>query len=354
MQGMEPFNEDNGPFVVFSGTANPELAADVVRELNTLFTNGQEDHANHHFPFIHLGERSITHFQDNEVHIQLEHSVRGRDVYIIQSTCPPVNEHLMEIFIMLDTLRRANAARVTAIIPYYGYARQERKTKGREPITAKLIANLLSTAGADRVLSVDLHSPAIQGFFDIGMDHLIGAPILAERVKALGLENRVVVSPDTGGVKRAEQFAELLGLPLAILHKQRSGDTAVAIRAVIGDVAGKCPILIDDMITGGSTIRSAVEALVAAGARQDIIVAATHPVMVGDAMKNLNHPAITHVIVTDSIPIAPVKREALGARLQIVSLAPLLASAILRLHRGQSLSELFRTQEEADPFYAAV
>lgn len=338
----------NGPLVLFSGSATPELAAAIAARLNILLRDGDADIPSNQ---VQLGARTIRHFTDDELHIQLEHSVRGRDTYIIQSTCPPVNEHLMELFIMLDTLRRANAARVTAIIPYYGYARQDRKVKGREPITSKLIANLLDTAGAHRVLSVDLHSPAIQGFFDIGMDHLNAAQILADQVRTLNLENCVVVSPDTGGVKRAEIFADLLGLPLAILHKRRGGPEEIEIRAVIGDVAGKCPILVDDMITSGSTIRGAVEALLEAKARPDITVTATHPVLVGEALANLNHPAITHVVVTDSVPISAFKREMLGPKLIVVSLAPLLAEAILRLHLGQSLSELFRKHIESGEDY---
>ncbi len=348
----EAFNEDDSPFVLYSGSANQQLAEQVVNLLNDRWHTQHPDAPD---GMIHLGNRTIRHFQDNELYIRLEHSVRGRDAYIIQSTCPPVNEHLMELFIMLDTLRRANAARVTAIIPYYGYARQERKAKGREPITAKLIANLLDTAGADRVLSVDLHSPAIQGFFDIGMDHLNGTQVLVDAIREFGTENSVVVSPDTGGVKRAELFADLLDLPLAILHKRREGPDKVEIRAVIGDVVGKRPIIVDDMITTGSTIRVAVASLLDAGALPDISISATHPVLVGDALKNLSLPAITQIFVTDSIPIPSFKQEILGSRLHYVSLAPLLADAIMRLHRGQSLSELFRTNgESGDEFLPPI
>src|SRR5271165_5773587 len=275
MSLAEPFTlnepvEENAPYLLFSGSATPQLAGDVADALNALLD--KQDHPD----IFRLGERRIQHFPDNELYIQLEESVRGRDAFIIQSTCPPVNENLMELFIMLDTLRRANAARVTAVIPYYGYARQDRKSKGREPITAKLIANLLSTAGASRVLCVDLHSPAIQGFFDIGMDHLTGMPALAEHIDHIGLRDAIVISPDTGGVKRADAFANLLDLPLAILHKRRDGPDKVNINSVIGNVYGRRPIIVDDMITTGSTVRSAVRALLNAGAEPDITITATH------------------------------------------------------------------------------
>lgn len=282
----------------------------------------------------------LTRFADSEIHIKLEQSVRGRDAYVIQSTSEPANENLMELLILLDTLRRASAGRITAITPYYGYARQDRKSTGREPITAKLVANLITTAGADRILALDLHSPAIQGFFDIGMDHSTAAKLLAADLKPRLPTNSVIVSPDTGGVKRADQFVKALGLPLAILHKRRASEESVEMAAVIGDVAGCVPVIVDDIIATGGTIRKAVETLVAAGALPDARVVATHGVFAGDAARNLTHPAISEVVVTDTIEPRPEVVRALP-NLRVVGIGHLLADCVNRLHTGLSLSELF-------------
>ncbi len=338
---LRRLNDEEAPFMLFHGASNPDLAAAVARELR-----------------MDLSPCTIDRFPDGEIHVQVSESVRGRDAYIIQSTCTTfdeatqrtisVNESLMELFIMLDTLHRANAARVTAILPYYGYARQDRKVAGREPITAKLVANLLAAAGASRVLAIDLHSPAIQGFFDIGMDHLTAMHALARHVRQANLADAVVVSPDTGGVKRADAFANLVNLPLAILHKRRADATSVKIHSVIGDVQGKRPIIVDDMITTGSTLRRAADALMEAGAQPDITIVAAHPVLIGNALEQLDHPAIKHIVVSDSIPVSFEKRRRLPA-LEVVSLAPLLAEAMVRLHRGQSLSALFRNRETDEP-----
>lgn len=320
-----PYDGKDAPFMLFDGGSNTMLAQAVASELG-----------------MPLSGRTLERYPDSEIHIQIRESVRGRDAYIIQSTCEPVSEHLMELFVMLDTLSRASAARVTAIIPYYAYARADRKVTGREPISAKLVANLLATAGASRVLCVDLHSPAVQGFFEIGMDHLTAMNTLADHVRHLELSDAIVVSPDVGGSRRADAFANLINLPLAILHKRRTGSDAVAIGAVIGDVRGKRPILVDDIISTGSTIRRAADALIDAGAQPDITVVATHAVLTGDALTMLSHPAIRRVVVSDSVPIPAYKRDRLPT-LSIVSLAPLLAQAIRRLHTGESLSALFGT-----------
>jgi ribose-phosphate pyrophosphokinase len=333
--------DEEAPFMLFHGSANPELAAAVARELR-----------------MEIAPCAIDRFPDGEIHVQIGESVRGRDAYIIQSTCTTydpvtgqrfsVNENMIELFIMLDTLRRANAARLTAIIPYFGYARQDRKAAGREPITAKLVANLLAASGASRVLAIDLHSPAIQGFFDIGMDHLTAMHALARHVRQTNLADAVVVSPDTGGVKRADTFANLVNLPLAILHKRRADATSVEIRSVIGDVVGKRPIIVDDIIATGSTLRRAADALLNAGAQPDMTIVASHPVLIGNALDQLDHPAIKHVVVADTIPVALEKRRRLAA-LEVVSLAPLLAEAIVRLHRGQSISALYRSERTDEP-----
>jgi len=315
--------------ILLNGTANKELAQAVAEALG-----------------IPLSSREIDRFPDGEVHFRIGESVRGRDAYVIQSTCPPVNEHLMELFIIIDTLRRASAASITAIIPYYGYARQDRKIAGREPITAKLIANLIEAAGASRVLCVDLHSPAIQGFFEIGMDHMTAVHTLAHHIRQLDLMDGVVISPDTGGVKRADAFASVLGLPLAILHKRRQDAKTVEMRAVIGDVRGKRAILVDDIIATGGTISKATDELLNAGALEDITIVATHGVLAGSAIAKLSHPAIKRVIITDSIPVSAEVCAKLPS-LQVVSLATLIAQAITRLHHKESLSELFTHTDES-------
>ena len=325
----EAFNSADPPCLL-SGSSIPELSAEIARLLG-----------------VALLDRRIERFPDGEMYVQLAESVRGRDAFVLQSTCVPVNEHLFELLLLLDTLRRANAGRLTAVIPYYGYARQERKSTGREPITAKLVANLLVAAGADRVLTMDLHSPAIQGFFDIGMDHLQSIPLLATYLRPRIPRDCVLVSPDTGGVKRADFFASLLNLPIAILHKRRANAREVEIAAVVGDVRGKVPVILDDIIATGGTIRQAVDTLVREGANPHVWVVATHGVLAGDASRILNHPAIHEIVVTDTIPIPSATRHALP-QMRVVSVAELLAAAIRRLHSGHSLSELF-AKEGAPP-----
>lgn len=311
------------PPALVSGSANLPLAEEIARRVG-----------------VKLLDRGIDRFPDGEVYVRFESSVRGRDAYVIQPTSAPVNDNLFELLLLIDTLRRASAGRVTAIIPYYGYARQDRKFLGRDPITAKLVANLIAAAGAARVLAIDLHSPAIQGFFDIGMDHLSAIQLLAEDLKARIPAESIIVSPDTGGVKRADMYARLLGLPIAILHKRRSGPRDVDMGAVIGDVRDKYPIIIDDMITTGGTIYKAVDTLVDAGARPAVRVVATHGVFAGNAAAKLNHPSIAEILVTDTIPVPAQLRSALPC-LRVVSVAGLLANAIFRLHTGLSLSALF-------------
>ena len=311
------------PPCLIAGTASEALADEIARRVN-----------------MPLLERTIERFPDGEIKIRLGSSVRGHDAYLIQSICMPVNENLVELFLLIDTLRRASASRLTVIIPYYAYARQDRKFVGREPISAKLVANLLAAAGAQRIVAVDLHSPAIQGFFDIGMDHLTAIPLLAEYLKEGLPRDSVIVSPDTGGVKRADLFARSLDLPIAILHKRRASALEVEIAALIGDVRGKHVTIVDDIIATGTTIRQAVETLVLAGAYPDVRIVATHGVLADRAPELLHHPSIAEIVVTDTIPIPEQVRAALPG-LRIVSVANLLADAIERLHTGRSLSALF-------------
>ncbi|HLZ22595.1 MAG TPA: ribose-phosphate pyrophosphokinase [Ktedonobacterales bacterium] len=313
----------NTPPCVIAGSANPALATAIAARLG-----------------IPLLERRIERFPDGETYVRVGSSVRGRDAYIIQPTCAPVNDNLFELLLLIDTLRRASAGRLTAIVPYYGYARQDRKVTGREPISGKLVANLLTAAGANRIVAIDLHSPAIQGFFDIGMDHLTAIPLLADYLADRCPTESIIVSPDTGGVKRADLYARLLNLPIAILYKRRESARKVEIAAIIGDVRDKCPIIVDDIIATGGTIRQAVDTLIANGARPEVRIVATHGVFAGDAPHLLRHPAIAEIVVSDTIPTSDSLRAALPS-LHVVSIADLLANAIRRLHSGLSLSELF-------------
>ncbi len=314
---------------LFSGSANPELAKGMAGKLR-----------------IALGKRLLQRFPDGEVSFRLDETVRGHDVYLLQSTCPPVDEQLVELLIMIDACRRAAAGRITALIPYYGYSRQEKKSRGREPITARLVADLLTVAGTDRVVSLDLHAPAIQGFFNIGMDHLTAVPLLIEHLLRHREPDMVVVSPDTGRVKLAEKYARGLGLPLVVLHKERLGGAETEVHAVIGDVHDLRPIVVDDMITTGGTIEGAVHALLEAGARPEMTVAATHGLLVDGAVDRLQDPAIAQVVVTDTVPVPLEKRL---PKMHILSVGGLLAEAVRRLHENRSISELFPPRYDHHP-----
>lgn len=317
---------------IYCGSAMPELAQEVADRLGRS-----------------LGKRELDHFPDGECHVRIQDSVRGRDIYIVQSTFAPVNERLMELLVMIDACRRASASRITVVIPYYGYARQEKKSTGREPITAKLVANLLTTAGANRVVAIDLHSPAIQGFFDIEMIHLTTVPLLANYIRTnIDLHDAVLVTPDTGRVKVAEKYVSLLNIPLVVMHKQRSGERGeeVEVSTIIGSVEGKRPIIIDDIIATGSTITTCAQALLAGGARPDMTVAAVHGVFTVPAEELLAMPEITRIIVTDTIPF---QKAALVQKTTVLSVADLLAEAIRRLHEGRSISALFRKWNDEFP-----
>lgn len=304
---------------LFSGNANPALARAVAEHLGGSLAHG-----------------TVTQFPDGETRISIDESVRGGDCYIIQSTCAPVNHHLMELLVLIDALRRASAWRINAVVPYFGYARQDKKMQAREPITAKLVANLLETAGADRVITIDLHAGQIQGFFDVPVDHLTALKILGNHLKTLDLTDCVVVSPDVGRATESRRLANFLNLPLVMLYKRRTSPTDTEVTHVIGDVEGKRPIIMDDMISTAGTMRRGIEALLALGARPDVRVAATHAVFTPPALERLSHPAVSGIYVTDTIPL-----EETNDRITVLSVAPLLAQAIRNVHDHVSVSSLF-------------
>jgi len=310
-----------GELKLLAGSANPELAEKISGVLG-----------------VPLTDTRLRRFADGEINVKIEDSMRGHDVFVIQPTCPPVNEHLMELFIILDALRRASAGRVTAVIPYYGYARKERKTQPREPISAKLVANFITLAGADRLLLLDLHAEAIEGFFDVPTDHLSPFRIFADYLRTLNLRDLTVVAPDAGGGRRAEAVANQLQAPIAFGYKRRPEEDQAEVIAVSGDVNGRDCVVVEDIITTGGTISKLAQSLRNQGAHK-VLIAATHPVLTGDAVDRLKKAQIDEVIVTDSVPIAP---ERLGPPITVLSVAPLLAEAIIRVHENRSVSELFR------------
>ena len=306
---------------VFGGTSNPDLARGIAAYLE-----------------LSLGAIDVFRFADGEIGVRIEESVRGEDVFVVQPTCPPASETLMELLVIIDAVRRASAARITAVIPYFGYARQDRKMKPREPISAKLVANLLTTAGADRVLTLDLHAGQLWGFFDIPLDHLPGRMILGDYFRRLSLENVVVVSPDIGGVKRAREFAEYLRAPLAIIDKRRDRPNQVAeVVHVIGKVYRRTAILVDDIIDTGGTLALGAEALLRRGVRE-VYACCTHAILSPLAAARILRSPIRQLIVTDSIPVPPEKRT---EKITVISVAGLLGEAIRRVHADQSVSELF-------------
>lgn len=308
---------------LFAGTANPELARRIAAYLD-----------------VPLGRGKVERFPDGEMLVKVEEDVRGRDVYIVQPTCAPANEHLMELFIWIDCLKRASARRVTAVIPYFGYARQDRKDEGRTPITAKLVANLLERAGCDRVLSVDLHAAQVQGFFDIPVDHLTANPVFGGWFESLQMKGWTFVSPDVGNVKRAQMYANRYGGEISIIDKRRhSGDNAEAVH-IIGDVKDKTVIMVDDMISTAGTVASACAILKDHGVKE-IYMAATHAVLVGKAMERLEVCPFTKLAVTDTIPLGN-RAAAIKDRLVVLSVAPLLGEAIVRIHENRSVSALFQ------------
>ncbi len=313
---------ENNRLRLFSGSANIPLAQEIARYLG-----------------IDLGPMVRKQFADGELYIQIQESIRGGDVYLIQPTCNPVNDHLMELLIMVDACRRASARQITAVLPYYGYARADRKTAGRESITAKLVANLITEAGANRVLAMDLHSAQIQGYFDIPLDHVYSSPVLIDYLDSKKLSDLVVVSPDVGGVVRARAFAKKLNdAPLAIIDKRRQAHNVAEVLNVIGDVKGKTAVLVDDMIDTAGTICEGARLLRAEGARQ-VYACATHAVFSGPALERLSSGIFEEVIVTNTIPIPADKRF---EQLTILSVANIIGETIWRIHEDSSVSSMFR------------
>jgi ribose-phosphate pyrophosphokinase len=291
---------------------------------------------------ISLGDATVRRFPDGEIDVKVNEDVRGSDIFIIQPTCPPVNDNLTELLILIDCFKRASSARVTAVLPYYGYARKDRKDEGRVPITAKLVANLITKAGADRLLTMDLHAAQIQGFFDIPVDHLLAFPVISDYYREKDLSDFVVVSPDVGGIKIARSYSNHLHMRLAVVDKRRVGPEETEIGFVIGDVKDKNAIIIDDLIATGGSICQAAKVLKEKGAK-DIYVGATHPVLCGAAVEKLANAPIKEIAVTDTIPLNE-HAKSLGAKIRVLSVSSLLGEAIKRIHTNTSISSMFTEQ----------
>ena len=309
---------------IFAANASPQVAAQIAECLN-----------------LSVGKAEVSTFSDGEIALSLRESVRGSDCFIVQSTCAPVNNNIMELLIMIDAMKRASAARITAVIPYFGYARQDRKAKARDPISAKLVADLITTAGADRVLTMDLHAPQIQGFFNIPVDHLLGAPLLSSYLKdKIGghTDDYVVVSPDLGSVTRARNFASRIGCPLAIIDKRRQRANVCEVMNIIGDVRGKKVILVDDMIDTAGTLCNAAAATVELGGATGVLACATHAVLSGPAIERIANSPIKELAILDTIPLPSEKRL---DKINVLSVAPVFTEAIARIYEEVSVSTLF-------------
>ncbi len=306
---------------VFSGHGNEALAKRICAYLR-----------------IPLGNWKLTRFSDSEVYCQILENVRGTDVFVIQPTCPPANEHLMELLIAVDALKRSSAARITAVLPYYGYARQDRKDKPRVPISAKLVADLLEAAGVDRVLAMDLHAPAIQGYFDRPVDHLLAAPVLLDWIDQQRFENAIIVSPDAGGVERARFYAKRVGFDLAIIDKRRVEANVAVTMNVIGDVSDRICVIVDDMVDTAGTLMGSAKALIDNGARS-VVACFTHGVLSGPAMERIADPVLEQIVITDTIPLSDEKAK--NSKITVLSVASLLGEAVARIHSNSSVSSLF-------------
>src|SRR5215204_2418232 len=311
-----------GELKLFTGSAHPELAREIA----------------HHLA-LPMGQCRLRRFPDTEVSFQIDENIRGTDVFIVQPTCAPVDEHIMEMLIMIDAFRRSSAARITAVIPYYGYARQDRKDKPRVPISAKLVANVLSASGVDRVLTMDLHKAQIQGFFDIPVDHLFAAPVIIDHLSRLAFPNLTIVAPDAGGAERARAYAKRLGGELAVIDKRRSDDGTAEVMNVVGDVAGRTCIIQDDIIDTAGTITKAATALQHNGAER-VLACAVHGVLSGPAIERLERAPIDQVIITNTIPLHSDRAKGCG-KIKQLSVARLLGQAIRSIHEETSVSSLF-------------
>jgi ribose-phosphate pyrophosphokinase len=310
----------SGELRVFTGNANRELGAAIARFL--------------HVP---LGRAHLARFSDGEVWFQIQDNVRGADVFVVQPTGPPVNENLMELLVMLDAFKRSSASRITAVLPYYGYARQDRKDKPRVPISAKLVADLLSAAGTDRILTMDLHAAQIQAYFDVPVDHLFAAPVIIDHVSNLRLRDLTVVSPDAGGVERARAYAKRLEAELAIVDKRRETPNVAEIHRVIGDVEGRTALIVDDIVDTAGTLAKVAEAIKAAGAK-DVLASCSHAVLSGNALERIEASPLSKLIVTDSIPVSPEKRR---GKIVVLTIAELMGKAIKNIHEETSVTSLF-------------
>jgi ribose-phosphate pyrophosphokinase len=322
----KPRQRTDDKFKIFSGTANESLADEVC-----------------HFLGMQRGQAQVTRFADGECYVQIQENVRGADVFVMQPTCRPVDEHLMELMLMIDALKRASARRITAVIPYFGYARQDRKDKPRSPISSKLVADLLTTAGANRALIVDLHTPQLQGFFNIPVDHLFASPVLVDHFRKLALPNLTVVSPDAGGVERARFFAKKVDAALAIVDKRRVEMNVAEIMNVIGDVHGRTCLIIDDLIDTAGTLVKTAAALMENGATC-VYACASHAVLSGPAVENIRNSVIKEVVVTNTIPLnaeADAARTEKGGKIHVLSIAGLIGRAIQANHEETSVSKLF-------------
>lgn len=309
--------------MVFTGNANPDLAKKIVDNLGRP-----------------LGDASVTQFSDGEIAVELNENVRGRDVFVVQSTCAPTNDNLMELLVMVDALRRASAGRITAVVPYFGYARQDRRVRSaRVPITAKVVADMMVGVGVDRVLTVDLHAEQIQGFFDVPVDNVYGSPVLLEDIEEQQFQDLIVVSPDIGGVVRARAVAKQLGIDLAIIDKRRPRANVAEVMHIIGEIQGRTCLLVDDIIDTAGTLCSAAKALKEQGAKH-VIAYCTHPVLSGKAIENINNSEMDQLVVTDSIPLSQAAREC--SRIRVLTLSKMLAEAMRRLSNEESLSAMFR------------
>jgi ribose-phosphate pyrophosphokinase len=306
---------------IFTGSAHPSLGEAIARFLG-----------------VPLGRAHLSRFSDGEVWFQIQDNVRGADVFVVQPTGPPVNENLMELLVMLDAFKRSSASRITAVLPYYGYARQDRKDKPRVPISAKLVADLLSAAGTDRVLTVDLHAAQIQGFFNVPVDHLFAAPVILDYVSRLKLPKLTVVSPDAGGVERARAYAKRLDAALAIVDKRREAPNVAEVHQVVGDVEGRSALIVDDMVDTGGTLAKVAQALKSAGARE-VLASSSHGVLSGAAVEKIEQSPISKLIITDSIPLAEEKRR--SEKIVVLSIAELMGKAIRNIHEEASVTSLF-------------